>query len=158
VNPAPNPSPPGKKPAGQPGTASRRALKIDLPALKVVSPQKEDLTALAAAIDTALPEARTAIRLGIWQCILAFHGAAKKWKRAARLADGFAKFGGGSLLTLTAGLLIAGQTGLAVLGTAGATLLLFVAGTMFSALFEGWSDRWELEEEHLKAVLQKTDR
>ena len=48
--------------------------------------------------------------------------------------------------------------GAAVVGTAGLTLLLFLAGTIFSAIFEGNAAEWEIEGEALDAVLAETER
>jgi len=110
---------------------------------------------MVTEIQDAVPGRLAMTRLGIAHHALRLKCESRRFKRAAKLADGLGKFGGGSLLTATALLLLNGQWGPAVLGTAVLTLILFVAGTIFSLIFEGWSDRAELEEEHLNAVLRE---
>lgn len=75
----------------------------------------------------------------------------------SKLTDSAAKFGGGSLLTAALVLYIQRQAGTAALAIAGFTLLLFVAGTIFSALLELSGARRDAEADGLQAVLDETE-
>lgn len=123
---------------------------------KLVSPQGEDLIELAASVGRAPRAARTAIRLEIWDKLLSSRQAGRRFRVAAKTADAVAKFGGGSLLTATVLLLITGQSSGWLWGTAALTLLLFVIGTISSAVIEARADGAELGAERLEAVLQET--
>jgi hypothetical protein len=112
---------------------------------------------LIARANPILASERPAIeRLRLRTEIIAIRTAAKQRQLGAKLAEALAKLGGGSLLTATLLLFIQGQAGRAALVTAGLTLLLFVGGITFSALFERWSAKRDAEADGLQAVLNET--
>jgi hypothetical protein len=154
-----SPKPAPKKPSPPPAASGPRpGKKIELGPVPVMSPGNEDLTAHLVKIATANAGERSIARLGLWKRILSLRALRRRWARAAKRSDELAKWGGGSILTFAAGLLIAGQAGWAVPGIAGVALLSFVGGTIFSAIFEARADSLELEEEYLGAVLQETEK
>lgn len=111
---------------------------------------------MAASVGRASRASRTAIRLEIWDELLSFRQAGRRFRVAAKTADAVAKFGGGSLLTATVLLLITGQGSGWLWGTAALTLLLFVIGTISSAVIEARADGAVLRAERLEVVLQET--
>ncbi|HYJ82551.1 MAG TPA: hypothetical protein VEW26_06885 [Allosphingosinicella sp.] len=92
-------------------------------------------------------------RLRLRREILALRRYGHRSRSISRLSDGLAKFGGGSLLTATLLLLLQGTLTAGVVGIFGLTLLLFLAGTIFSTIFESNAADWELEADALEAVL-----
>ncbi|SFR98414.1 hypothetical protein [Sphingomonas jatrophae] len=110
---------------------------------------------LAAITD---PAGRRAARIGLKDEALVFRRSARRFQTNAKLADAFAKFGGGSLLTATLLLIVGGQASAAILGIAALTLLMFVAGTMYWMRMDMRAAQQEFEAERLEALLKETER
>ena len=88
---------------------------------------------------------------------LVYRLEAKRQRRNERLADGVAKFLGGSLLTTTAAVLFGGHAGLPVLGLAVLALFLLVFGTMWAAANEYKAAAWDNEADRIAASLEELD-
>ena len=114
---------------------------------------------LVATANRIMASERPAIeRLRLRHEIFDIRATANRSHVRAKLTDSFAKFGGGSLLTAALLLFIQRQGGDAAVVTAGLTLLLFIAGTIFSARFELTGARRDAEADRLQAVLNETER
>jgi hypothetical protein len=96
-------------------------------------------------------------RLRLRQEMIDIRASANRSHVLSKLTDSAAKFGGGSLLTAALVLYIQRQAGTAALAIAGFTLLLFVTGTIFSALLELSGARRDAEADGLQAVLDETE-
>lgn len=113
---------------------------------------------LIAAANRVMASERPAIeRLRLRKEIIDIRARAMQRQLGAKLADAVARLVGGSLLTATLLLFIQGRAGQAALVTAGVTLLLFVVGTIFSALFELAGAAWDAEADGVQAVRDETE-
>ena len=101
---------------------------------------------------------RRAARAGFKENAWLFRSRGRRYQTGVKLADAVAKIGGGSLLTATLLLIVGGQTGGAIVFTAGLTLLLFIAGTVFWAYCDLKAAYWDYQAEWLEAVLMETER
>jgi predicted ABC-type sugar transport system permease subunit len=104
------------------------------------------------------PDSRRSARASMKEEALLFRRQGRRYQTGSKLADSVAKFGGGSLLTATLLLIVGGQAGIAIILTAGLTLLLFVAGITFWIHFDLRASQREFEAEWIEAVLKETER
>ena len=104
------------------------------------------------------PDERRLARIGDRERIADYRLQARRMQGAARLADAFAKFGGGSLLTTTLLLMINGKAPLSVAVTAVIALLIFLGCTILWVLLEFGVAKSEEAVERLEAVLKETER
>ncbi len=82
----------------------------------------------------------------------------KRAQAAIRLADTFAKLGGGSLLTASLLLLVNGQVTRPVIGTALLALLVFLASTIYLMLLDRIVAEYEHAVDVIEAALKETER
>lgn len=127
-------------------------VKSAAPFLRPIDKTHLPWLAVVSARD-AEPGARLELRIWLRENELRCRLSANRMRVAGRIADGVAKFGGGSLLTTAIALVIGGQVGWLIVGIAALTLLCFVIGTMLAGAFEYRAAIWDFEAERLAAAL-----
>ena len=119
----------------------------------------DDVPAIVLAVEAlANPEERRLARLRLREDALVYRIRSKQFRRNERLADGVAKFLGGSLLTTTAAILFGGHGGFPVITLAVLALLLLVVGTMLAAAEELRAAAWDNEADRIAVALEELDR
>ena len=121
-----------------------------------LSPPGPGLLRLLDLIGAPDDSRRAALRLR--EAELAARWRAARARATARVSDGVAKFGGGSLLTTAVAVAIGGQLDWRVIVLAGLTLLAFVIGTISFAVSENRAVDYDLEADRLAAARTEVDR
>ena len=127
-----------------------------------MTPRREEVKSavqIAATLSAiADPAARRDARIAYREEVVKLRFRARQFKGIASMADTFAKFGGGSLLTGTLLLMFTGKTATPVIFTFAFALLIFLMSTIFWFVMDQRTAAFDHAADRLDAVLKETER